>query len=62
LLDDETLAAALGLDLVAYAAIDELEWLARYLLALPWPFEVLEPRELRTIVRRRARAVGARHR
>jgi predicted DNA-binding transcriptional regulator YafY len=41
---------------------DDLEWLAGFLMALPWSFEVLEPRQLRRIVERRARAVASRHR
>ena len=41
---------------------DDLDWLARFLLQLPWPFEVEEPSALRTRVRTLARQVAARHR
>ncbi len=40
---------------------DDLDWLATYLMGLPWEFEVIEPGSLRQLVRRRARALAARH-
>jgi predicted DNA-binding transcriptional regulator YafY len=47
---------------VVRVATDDLEWLACYLMGLPWPFRVREPTELRRIVRRRAADIAARHR
>lgn len=40
---------------------DDLEWLAGYLMGLPWPFEVLEPEALRRHIADRAGALVARH-
>ncbi|MCX6519622.1 MAG: WYL domain-containing protein [Actinobacteria bacterium] len=40
---------------------DDLEWLAGYLMGLPWPFEVLEPDALRRRIADRAGALAARH-
>ncbi len=41
---------------------DDLNWLTRYLLTLPFAFEVVSPDDLRTGVRRLARTVASRHR
>jgi predicted DNA-binding transcriptional regulator YafY len=40
---------------------DDLNWLTHYLLALPWPFEVTEPPELRARIRKQTKAIAARH-
>ena len=40
---------------------DDLEWLAAYLMGLPWSFEVLEPHALRRRIADRAGAIAARH-
>lgn len=40
---------------------DDLDWLTCYMLALPFAFEVEAPEELRTSVRRLARAIASRH-
>lgn len=40
---------------------DDLDWLARYLLTLPFSFEVVAPDDLRTSVRRLARTIASRH-
>jgi predicted DNA-binding transcriptional regulator YafY len=41
---------------------DDVPWLARYLLGLPWSFEVVEPPRLRSEVRTITRAISVRHR
>lgn len=38
---------------------DDLNWFARELARLPWSFEILRPRELRTAVRKHAKALLA---
>ena len=40
---------------------DDLEWLAGYLMGLPWPFEVLEPDALRRHIADRAGALASHH-
>jgi predicted DNA-binding transcriptional regulator YafY len=44
-----------------FIGTDDLAWLSRYLLLLPWDFEVITPEELRARIRRHARAVASRH-
>jgi predicted DNA-binding transcriptional regulator YafY len=43
------------------AGTDDVEWLAGYLLGLPWSFEAHEPGELRTELRRRGGRIVRRH-
>jgi predicted DNA-binding transcriptional regulator YafY len=40
---------------------DDLDWLARYLLAVPFAFEVITPDDLRNRVRRLTRTIASRH-
>jgi predicted DNA-binding transcriptional regulator YafY len=40
---------------------DDEQWLARYLMALPWTFEVLTPNDLRALIAATAQTVATRH-
>ena len=44
-----------------FIGTDDLAWLTRYLLQLPWDFEVVTPEELRAYIRRRTRGIASRH-
>jgi predicted DNA-binding transcriptional regulator YafY len=50
-----------GTGTTATIGTDDLDWLAGYLMGLPWPFEVLEPAALRRRIADRAGALASRH-
>jgi predicted DNA-binding transcriptional regulator YafY len=57
--DDDGTTATIAT--TATIGTDDLEWLAGYLMGLPWQFEVLEPPALRQCIAERAGALAARH-
>ncbi len=50
-----------GRGTTATIGTDDLDWLAGYLMGLPWPFEVLAPDALRQRIADRAGALASRH-